>query len=470
LPAAEVGSGEAQPIVESARALAPFAQEIVMRLKKSVALAAAACVVAAGSIASAGSLGTLTRETVATGFSRPVHMVPHPTVADAFVVVEQGGTVRILQNGVITGTLVTVAVGSSSGERGLFSIAFDPNFAATGRFFVNHTNASGTTVIARYTVSSDPLVADPTSRTEILTIAQPFSNHNGGCIAFGPDGYLYIGTGDGGSAGDPGNRSQTPSTLLGKMLRIDVSGPGTYTIPSDNPFLPANNPPVTNALPEIWAFGVRNPWKFTFDDFGFTATDGMFIADVGQNAIEEINYQPAAQGGMNWGWRIREGTNNFNTSLPPAYTPLTDPIFQYSHSLGFSISGGYAYRGAAMCSYIGRYFYADYGSGRVWSFELTDAGLAVDNIDHSAALYPAGRTTISGFGRGHDGELYLIEWSLGRISKIVSDDVPSAGDINQDGLTNFTDLNIVLAEYGVEYNFGDLNSVLTGFGGSCNGK
>ncbi len=441
-----------------------------MRLNKSVAFAAAACVVAAGSIASAGSLGTLTRETVATGFTRPVHMVPHPTVDDAFLVVEQGGTIRVLQNGAITGTFLTVAVGSSGGERGLFSIAFDPDFTATGRFFVNHTNSSGTTVIARYTVSTtNPLVADSSSRTEILTIAQPFSNHNGGCIAFGPDGYLYIATGDGGGAGDTGNRSQTPTTLLGKMLRIDVSGPGLYSVPADNPFLPDNNPPVSNALPEIWAFGLRNPWKFTFDDFGYTATNGMFIADVGQGSLEEIDYEPAGQGGTNWGWRVREGTNNYNTSLPPAYTPLTDPIYQYGRSLGFSISGGYAYRGDAMCSFIGRYFYADYGTGRIWSFELTDAGLAADNIDHSNELYPTGRTNISGFGRGHDGELYLIEWSLGRISKIVSDDSPAIGDINQDGLTDFGDLNVVLSEYGTTYDFKDLNTVLSGFGSACNG-
>lgn len=440
-----------------------------MRLKTSLVLAAAACVGVAGSIASAGALGNLTRETFATGLSRPTHMVPHPTVADTFVVVEQGGTIRILQNGTITGTFLTVPVGSSSGERGLFSIAFDPDFENTGRFWVNHTNAGGSTVLARYTVDAgNPLVGNAASRAEILTIAQPFSNHNGGCIAFGPDGFLYIGMGDGGSAGDPGNRAQTPTTLLGKMLRIDVNVPGTYVVPSDNPFLLANNPPITTALPEIWAFGVRNPWKFTFDDFGFTATGGMLMADVGQNAWEEINFEPAGQGGTNWGWRIREGANPFNSSLPAAYLPLTDPIFQYNHSLGASISGGYVYRGATMCSFIGRYFYADFVSGRIWSFELTDTGTATDNVDHSTALYPAGRTAISGFGRDTNGELYILEYSLGRISRIVSDDVPPAGDINQDGTTNFNDLNIVLTGFGDGFDFGDLNTVLSGFGQSCN--
>lgn len=439
-----------------------------MRLKTSVVLAAAACVGFAGSIASAGTLGNLTRETYATGLSRPTHMVPHPTVDGAFVVVEQGGTIRIVQNGAVTGTFLTVPVGSSSGERGLFSIAFDPDFVNTGRFWVNHTNAAGSTVIARYTVDAgNPLLGNAASRTEILTIAQPFSNHNGGCIAFGPDGYLYIGMGDGGSAGDPGNRSQTPTTLLGKMLRIDVSG-ATYSIPSDNPFLLANNPPITTALPEIWAFGVRNPWKFTFDDFGYTATNGMLMADVGQNAWEEINYQPAGQGGINWGWRLREGLNPFNASLPAAYLPLTDPIFVYSHSLGSSISGGYVYRGAQMCSFIGRYFYADYITGRVWSFELTDTGTATDNVDHSAQLYPAGRTFISGFGRDMNGELYILEYTLGRISRIVSDDVAPAGDVNQDGVTNFNDLNIVLTGFGSGFDFGDLNTVLSGFGQTCN--
>lgn len=444
-----------------------------MRLKTSVVLAAAACVVVAGSIASAGTLGNLTRETYATGLSRPVHMVPHPTVDGAFVVVEQGGTIRIVQNGAVTGLFLTVPVGSSSGERGLFSIAFDPDFETSGRFFVNHTNAAGTTVIARYKVDAgNPLLGDAATRAEVLTIAQPFSNHNGGCISFGPDGYLYIGMGDGGSAGDPGNRSQTPTTLLGKMLRIDVDVPDDavprYAIPSDNPFVLANDPPITTGLPEIWAFGVRNPWKFTFDDYGYTATNGMLMADVGQNAWEEINYEPAGQGGTNWGWRLREGANPFNSSLPAAYLPLTDPIFQYSHSLGSSISGGYVYRGAQMCSFIGRYFYADYVSGRVWSFELTDMGTATDNVDHSAALYPAGRTFISGFGRDTNGELYILEYSLGRISRIVSDDVAPAGDINQDGTTNFNDLNVVLTGFGDGYDFSDLNTVLSGFGQTCN--
>src|SRR5690606_31690546 len=156
-------------------------------------------------------------------------------------------------------------------------------------------------------------------------------------------------------------------------LRIDVDVPDEqmprYDIPSDNPFLPENMPPVTGALPEIWAFGVRNPWKFSFDDVGYTATNGMLIADVGQNTWEEINFQPEGEGGVNWGWRLREGMHNF-TGGTPAYTPLTDPIFEYSHSVGGSISGGYVYRGAAMCSYVGRYFYADYITGRVWSFEL----------------------------------------------------------------------------------------------------
>lgn len=442
-----------------------------MRLKTSVAFAAAAVVACAGSLASAGSLGTLTRVTEATGFSRPVHMVPHPTVDNAFIVVEQGGAIRVLQDGAITGTFLTVSVGSSSGERGLFSIAFDPDFENTGRFWINHTNAGGQTVIARYNVSTaNPLVADAGSREEILVISQPFSNHNGGCIAFGTDGYLYIGMGDGGGAGDTGNRSQTPGTLLGKMLRIDVNVPDNedYDIPADNPFLAGNNPPVSNALPEIWAFGVRNPWKFSFDDFGFTATGGMLMADVGQNAWEEINFQPEGEGGVNWGWRVREGANNFNTSLPPAYTPLTDPIYEYSHSLGGSISGGYVYRGAQMCSFIGRYFYADYITGRIWSFELTDTGAATNNIDHSNQLYPTGRTFVSGFGRGPDGELYILEYSLGRISKITSDDVPPAGDINQDGATDFGDLNTVLSGFGDQFNFSDLNDVLSGFGTSCN--
>lgn len=443
-----------------------------MRFKTS-AIVASACVVACASLsAHAGALATLSLQPFASGFSRPVSMYQHPTVDGAFVVLQQDGAIRVVQNGVVTGTFLTVAVGSSSGERGLFSLAFDPDFETTGRFWVNHTNASGTTVIARYTVSSDPLVADAASRTEILTIAQPFSNHNGGCIAFGPDGYLHIGMGDGGSGGDPGNRSQTPTTLLGKMLRIDVRVPvgstELYRIPASNPFLPANNPPITTALPEIWAFGVRNPWKFTFDDFGPGATDGMLMGDVGQNAWEEHNYQPANQGGINWGWRIKEGFANFSPSTTPAYTPLTDPILVYGRALGGSTTGGYVYRGSKMCSFAGRYFYADYISGRVWSFKL-DNGVAVDNVDHSTQLFPGTRPFISSFARDNEGELYILEYNTGNIRKIVSNDPPFVGDVNNDGIVDFADLNEVLGGFGSQYNFADLNEVLGGFGSSCRG-
>ncbi|MBX3352519.1 MAG: PQQ-dependent sugar dehydrogenase [Phycisphaeraceae bacterium] len=443
-----------------------------MRFKTSAIVASAVLAASAMMSAQAGSLATLSLQNFASGLSRPVSMYQHPTVDGAFLVVEQGGTIRVVQNGVVTGTFLTVAVGSSSGERGLFSLAFDPDFETTGRFWVNHTNASAATVIARYQVSANPLVADAASRTEILVIAQPFTNHNGGCITFGPDGYLHIGMGDGGSAGDPGNRSQTPGTLLGKMLRIDVRVPvgstELYRIPADNPFLPGNNPPVAGALPEIWAFGVRNPWKFTFDDFGVNATNGMLMGDVGQNAWEEYNFQPANQGGINWGWRLKEGLANFNTSLPAAYLPLTDPILVYGRGLGGSTTGGYVYRGTKMCSYAGRYFYADYISGRVWSFKLEN-GTAVNNIEHSSSLFPGTRPNVSSFARDFDGELYILEYNTGMIKKIVSNDAPFSGDFNADGAVDFADLNLVLTGFGTTYTFSDLNAVLSSFGRSCAG-
>ncbi len=268
---------------------------------------------------------------------------------------------------------------SSGGERGLLGMAFAPD-ANTGRLFVNFTNASGNTVVARFRRST-PLAADPATRFDLrfngaggaASIAQPFSNHNGGHLAFGADGYLYIGLGDGGSGDDPDHRAQNPQELLGKMLRLDVNVADGhaigYQVPADNPFVSGG--PVA-ARPEIWAFGLRNPWRYSFDDPARGGTGALVIGDVGQGAFEEIDYEPRGRGGRNYGWRNREGAHDNVTSRPPAFTPLVDPIHEYGRSSGQSVTGGYVYRGRALGpAFTGRYFFADYVAGRVWSLALT---------------------------------------------------------------------------------------------------
>ncbi len=263
---------------------------------------------------------------------------------------------------------------------------------------MNFTNAAGHTVIARFRRSSDPLIADASSRFDLRiggapVIAQPFSNHNGGHLAFGPDGYLYVGLGDGGSGDDPDHRSQNPRELLGKMLRIDVNVPDTdvagYRVPPDNPFL-GSGPSGTR--PEIWSFGLRNPWRYSFDDPARGGTGALVIGDVGQNRWEEIDYEPARRGGRNYGWRNREGLHNNVTNRPPAFQPLVDPIFEYGHATGGSVTGGYVYRGTALGdAFRGRYVFADFVAGRIWSLALSidpsgDAR-ASDLRDHTAGAW-----------------------------------------------------------------------------------
>ena len=247
-------------------------------------------------------------------------------------------------------------------------------------------------------MSADPNVADTTSAQIVLSVAQPFANHNGGQLAFGPDGFLYIGLGDGGDAGDPGNRAQNLGTLLGKILRIDVDGAATYTIPTTNPFRA-----TPNALPEIWAYGLRNPWRFSFDRL----TGDLFIADVGQGAREEVNFQPAASaGGQNYGWRRMEGTACFNPSTACNDGTLTLPILEYDHSLGCSITGGYRYRGARFPQFVGRYFYGDFCSGRIWTGIQSGAAWTGPQLLDTTMQ-------ITSFGEDEDGELYVVHYGSG---------------------------------------------------------
>jgi glucose/arabinose dehydrogenase len=372
----------------------------------------------------------------ASGFSTPIAVVQDPTNRAVQLVAEQGGRIRVVQNGTVLGTDFLNLSGtiSTGGERGLLGMALAPDYASSGRLFVNFTNPAGHTVIARFQRSSNPLVADLSTRFDLhwngadgpAYIAQPFANHNGGGLAFGPDGYLYIGMGDGGDGNDPGNRAQNPSELLGKMLRVDVNLPDSdalgYRVPATNPFV--SGTPVA-ARREIWAFGLRNPWRFSFDDPARGGTGALVIADVGQNAWEEVDYEPAGRGGRNYGWRVREGNHDNITSLPPAYQPLYGPIHEYDRTAGQSIAGGFVYRGAALANYRGRYFFADYVQGRVWSLGLAIDGngeaMASGLIDHTTALSQLGALgNISSFGVDADGELLIVSYSRGAILKVVS--------------------------------------------------
>jgi glucose/arabinose dehydrogenase len=375
-------------------------------------------------------------EIFASGFQAPVAFVQDPTNAMVFFVVEQAGRIRAIRNRSVEAADfldIRSAVGSG-GERGLLGLAFSPDYASSGRFFVNFTDRNGDTVVARFRRSSNPLVADPASRFDLrwgsarqAVIRQPFSNHNGGHLAFGPDGYLYIGLGDGGSGNDPENHAQNPNSLLGKFLRIEVnvpnSHPSGYVIPADNPFL--DGVPIA-ALPEIWSMGLRNPWRYCFDDPARGGTGALVIADVGQGAWEEVNYEPPNRGARNYGWRNREGAHSNVGTAAPAYEPLIDPIHEYPRSQGQSITGGFVYRGRALgTAFAGRYFFGDFVARRVWSIALTvssTTGEATSSgvTEHTGSLGGSGQIgNVSSFGVDADGELYIVSYDRGRILRLV---------------------------------------------------
>ena len=396
----------------------------------------------------------------ATGLSFPVAFLGDPTAANRHFVVEKNGLVRVLVNGVLQSApfLDITSQISGASEQGLLGMALDPNYATNRRFYVFFTRGGDATVpacrrgqtpdtfnaaacdigdivVARFTRSAgDPLTADAASQVRFrwggptgpqYIEHSEFSNHNGGTLAFGPDGYLYIGLGDGGGSYDPHNNAQNPNALLGKMLRIDVNVSDAnaqgYQVPADNPFVDDN--PI-DALPEIWAFGVRNPWKFSFDDPSRGGTGALVIADVGQNRWEEINYEPIGQGGRNYGWRIREGSNvefferTTNRQTQPAWgteADLTNPVFEYSHVSGEapiqgrSVTGGYIYRGADLSArWRGRYFFADFVSARIWSAQVAaGTGAFSDIVDHTDGW---GGLNVSSFGVDQRGELYIVRY------------------------------------------------------------
>jgi glucose/arabinose dehydrogenase len=355
---------------------------------------------------------TLVARRIATGLARPVFATSPPGDKDRFFVVEQHtGKIRILRlaTGAIDPTpFLQIAGLSTHNEQGLFGLAFAPDYATSGLFYVSLTDTTGASVIRRHKVSAaDPNVADPAG-TAILTIPQPFSNHNGGWIAFGPkDGFLYIGIGDGGSEGDPNNTSQNLSLLLGKMLRIDVSRDDFPTDPAKNYGIPATNPLVNKppARPEIWALGLRNPWRRSFD----RKTGDLYMGDVGQDQFEEIDFQPASsKGGENHGWSLKEGKHPFKPAPGPLPATLVDPIDEYSHGDGgIAVVGGYVYRGTAIAGLTGTYFYAD-STGTVTSFRC-DGATVSEKTDRTTELFPGvGPAAISSFAEDDRGELYII--------------------------------------------------------------
>lgn len=333
----------------------------------------------------------------ATGLDSPVDI--KNAGDERLFVVQQTGSIRVVNgDGSVNGTpFLTLNVNDSGNEQGLLGVVFHPDYATNGYFYVNYTAGNGSSQISRFTVSNNPDIADASSELSILNVSQPFSNHNGGCLQFGPDGFLYIGLGDGGSGGDPGNRSQNPGTLLGKMLRIDVDNPSNgnnYGIPADNPFVNQNN-----TRDEIWALGVRNPWKFSFD----AQTGELWIADVGQNEIEEINKVDGTTGGLNYGWRCYEGNTTFNPSGCPSDNTLTFPFVDYSHSgngaFKCSVTGGYVYRGSDFPDMQGLYVFGDFCSdeiatidsnGNLLFFDTSPGGLSTFGVDMNNELYVAG--------------------------------------------------------------------------------
>jgi glucose/arabinose dehydrogenase len=355
----------------------------------------AAC--AAG--APVANVATLRTTLVASGFLRPVDVQAAPGDRERLYVVEQAGRVRVVRGSAIAGTFLDISARVSGGsEQGLLGLAFHPQFATNRRFFVNYTDRSGDTHVTEFRAASAD-AADPSTERDVLFQDQPFSNHNGGGLVFGPDGFLYIGLGDGGSGGDPQRNGQNLGTLLGKMLRIDVNGANPYAIPAGNPFVGR-----AGARPEIWAFGLRNPWRYAFD----SATGDLYVADVGQNALEEVNVGLASRGGgENYGWNITEGSSCFSPPGGCSTAGLTMPVHEYGREVGASITGGHVYRGCLMPSLAGHYFFADFVRRLVRSFRLA-GGVATEVRDWTSQL--AGLNSVSSFGLDWNGEILIVDY------------------------------------------------------------
>ena len=345
---------------------------------------------------------------IATGLTQPLALTHAGD--DRLFVTQQAGQILIL--GRTTFFLDVHTLVSCCQERGLLSVAFHPHYRDNGYFYVDYTNKSGDTIIARYSVMpGDPEHADPTSSVILMTIPQPYANHNGGQLQFGPDGYLYIGMGDGGAGGDPENRAQNLNALLGKILRIDVDSGLPYAIPPANPF--AHTP---NTRAEIWAYGLRNPWRFSFD----RTTRDLWIGDVGQDKYEEVDFQPASSGGgENYGWRLTEGLHCYNPATSCPTTGLTLPVAEYSHVSGnCSVTGGYRYRGDLYPAMYGTYFYGDYCSGMIWGATPQRDGSVTTRLLLDTTLQ------ISAFGEDVRGELYVVDIGHGVVYQLTDSRPP----------------------------------------------
>jgi len=385
---------------------------------------------------------------VASGLTLPLFVGSPPGDANRLFIVEQraGTTGRIkvldLPSGIVSPTIyLSVSPVATGNEQGLLGLAFHPDFANNGFFYVDYTNGAGTTIVARYTANAPFMTsatADASSAQQVISIPQPFSNHNGGWLGFGPDGYLYVAMGDGGSANDPSGNAQNTNVLLGKMLRLDVDGDDfpldatkNYAIPPTNPFAGA-----TPGADEIWHFGLRNPWRDSFD----RGTGDLWIGDVGQNAIEEIDFQPAGVGGLNFGWRCMEGNSCTGLSGCTCNAPaLTRPVYTYTHASGCSVTGGYVYRGNAICGLPGTYFFADYCSATIWSFRLV-GGMPAQFTNRTAELAPGGGLSITGitsFGEDDAGEMYICDQG-GEVFKIVPGAIT---DCNANGVHDGCDID-----------------------------
>ena len=332
---------------------------------------------------------------VASGFDQPLYVTDAGDGSGRLFVVEQGGVVKVLRNGAVAPLPFLDLRGriTSGGERGLLSIAFEPAFKERGRFYADYTDLQGNTVVSRFLVRSPlPDQADPSSEEALLHVEQPYANHNGGLVLFGPDGMLYVGLGDGGSGGDPQGNGQNKEALLGKLLRLDVSTARGFAVPPSNPFV------GKAGRDEVWAWGLRNPWRFSFD----RATRDLFIADVGQNQAEEVDFQPAnSTGGENYGWNVWEASQRYRSG--DAADSVVFPVAEYSHAGGAcSVTGGYVYRGAAIPALQGTYLYGDYCSGVVWGLQARDGAWATRQLLDTDLR-------ISSFGEDAAGEVYVVD-------------------------------------------------------------
>jgi glucose/arabinose dehydrogenase len=353
---------------------------------------------------------TVGLETVVGGLDAPLAVTSAGDGSGRIFVTEQGGQIRIVRDGkLVASPFLDISTRiTSGGERGLLGLAFHPDFPTDPRIFVNYTDTNGDTQVSSFRADpTRPDAADPSSEVKILHIAQPYANHNGGAVVFGPDGFLYISTGDGGSEGDPQGNGQSLTTLLGKILRIDIDRTGgatPYAIPPDNPFVGAADAP-----PEIYLYGLRNPWRISFD----RATGDLWMGDVGQNAWEEVDVARAGTSGQNYGWNFMEGTHCYQPPSGCITTGLTLPVAEYSHDAGCTVIGGYVYRGSAQPALAGGYVFGDYCSGTIWAIDPGDDALRPPTV------VLKGTASLSSFGEDEAGELYATDIGGGKLLRVT---------------------------------------------------